>query len=406
MRILIIGGGPGGYTAALESAKNNADVTIISDELGGECLHRGCIPTKYFLENRIDAKNCESFLTQLHELIGSTENGIAYLLKKSNVNFICGRAVMNEDREILVDSNTVPYDFLILATGSQPIIQNLLQNDSYVIHDAMEIMKTPNTLPKEISILGAGSSGLELAVIMHNLGCRVYVQEAESEILSGADKEMASRLRRILTEAGISFHMNCKKPACRDVILCSGRKPVLPDGAEFLCNINGRIEINQLCQTKVSNIFAIGDCTGIGMEATTAKQQALKVINSLFDKKAFDFYPSAHCIFTKPNLAWVGLANPDDCAVRVSFDTLSSCRIADYSYGLLKMFFNSENGVISSIHILSNQASLLISTAQLICQTKMTVMQLKNVIFPHPTAAEIFQEAAVKAEKKYADIKK
>lgn len=392
MKIVILGGGPGGYTAALEAAKHGAEVLLISDELGGECLHRGCIPTKLFLQKKPRRKEVPQILSEFRTLENQTEAGIRYRLKKSGVLLRTGRAALSQNGEVILDNTVIPYDALILATGSVPKTPALPDSTNYRIWDALSFLESPETLPDEVCILGGGAVGIELAVILHHMGIAVSVAEQQSEILSGADPMLAGRLREQLQEQGIAFYLNQQTPVCPNVICCCGRKPVLPEGTESL--------LSRQNNKNHQRIFSIGDCSGKGKEATDAMQQAYHTIALLFGLPIPEEAPMAHSIYTSPGMAWVGIQHASDKTVTLSFSELPAAQITGDTTSLLKMAYAPDTMEITAFHILSEQAAQLICTAQMILRQHMTVSDLSYTLFPHPTVSEIFPEAARRAERK------
>lgn len=399
MKIVIAGGGPGGYTAALSAAAYGAETVLISDELGGTCLHRGCIPTKLFLQE----KPCRTHARQVGAAFSAMEQqtaaGMQYRLKKSSVTLKQGRASLTPSGELLLGTEHIPYDRLILATGSVPRQPVLPGDNRYRFLDPLAFLHDPASLPDHVCILGAGAVGVELAVILHQMGIHVAVAEQQGEILPGADPGLAARLRTLLEEQGIAFHLGCDTPVYRDVIPCCGRVPVLPDGAQALLCRDGALVLDEHYRTLRPHIFAIGDCTGRSHEAAEASQQAHAVTDFLFGKTT-PYRVTAHCIYTTPNLAWAGTARQGDRSVSVSFPELPAGQIAGESSSVLKLCYAPDTGEITAVHILSRQAALLIGTAQMLLQQHTTVRELSPMAFPHPTPLELFSEAAARAEKK------
>ena len=396
MEIAVIGCGPGGYAAAIEAALRGAEVTVISNELGGECLNRGCIPTKLILKKKANRATLEKIIEQFNDITEQTKQGMYYNLKKHKVKLINGIASIDGTGTVFVDEQRIFYDYLIIATGSKANVVDL--PPKYNVIDCFELLKTPDKLPPEVCILGAGAVGLEFAEILNNLGVKVTVSEQADEIIPSADVELARRLRITMQECGIGFSLHNTVPTCKNVICCCGRIPVLPFGAEFLYDNKKRLPLNENFKTIIPNIYAIGDCTGKSFEAAFAVNQAQRVVDDIFSIENNHSYEIAHCIYTSPNLAWVGTAGNSDLTVRYSLNEMLY-NFDEAESAMMKITYDPASRRITSVHILSKQADTLISTAQMILRQNMTVDEMRTVCFPRPTVSEAFREIAMRAVK-------
>ncbi|MFV1976593.1 MAG: NAD(P)/FAD-dependent oxidoreductase, partial [Candidatus Scalindua sp.] len=321
--LLIIGGGPGGYVAAIKGAQLGLNVGLIErDKVGGACLHKGCIPTKaliqsthvYELVNRskefgIATEGVSVDFSAFHKrkktIVKRLFGGVEHLLKKNKVDLLKGTGQITSPGKVLVkDGNKikeeVPAKNIIIATGSSPVVFKGLPHDKKSVLTSDDILELED-IPSSLLIIGGGSVGLEFAYIYNALGSEVTVIDVMDEILPTNDKDIGKTLRKNLSKKGIKFltqtelnHIQIKEGAVETtvkkndenteilqsekVLLAMGRKPETEDSGLETLNLefNGRfINVDENMQTSQSGIYAIGDVTGPPLLAHLASAQGL-----------------------------------------------------------------------------------------------------------------------------------
>ena len=293
---VIIGGGPGGYSLALELAKNKKNVLVVEkDNLGGVCTNQGCIPTKaliYASKNLYSLRNKNKWLENLEykfnfkkllqwkdRVVITVRKGIEFLFKKNGVNFIKGTAEIDENLKLKIDGDIFEYDNLIIATGSLPSTLPLDGFEKAYTPD--DFLKTNfNELPGKVCIIGAGVIGFEIGFMMKYLGSDVYIIEIlnERQILPNIDRDILDVLLNRAKKDGLKIYFDSKAKGykgnkiifdhkgeekcieCEIVIVAVGRKPNLQGIKIF--NKEEFLRINDRFETEIPKIYAIGDITG------------------------------------------------------------------------------------------------------------------------------------------------
>ncbi|MDE5555092.1 MAG: NAD(P)/FAD-dependent oxidoreductase, partial [Muribaculaceae bacterium] len=335
--IIIIGGGPGGYEVAAELAANGHKVILIErDRLGGTCLNRGCIPTKCLCASASAAMTVASAadfgvdvssfsvdygkaVERANGVINQLRDGIDAMLR--DVEVIKGEASLKPDKIVVVNGEEISAERIIIATGSRPAVLDIPGAKFAVTSDEFLSL---TEIPQRVAIIGGGVIGLEFASILAAFGREVTVIEFCKEVLPPFDTEIAKRLRTALTRRGIKFMTSTKVIAiekglriiyegkrgkdsleCDLAVMAVGRRPVLPDGikeAGIELTERGFIKVDELMETSVRGIYAVGDVNGLCMLAHAASAQARRAIGSDVN---LDVIPSA--VFTQPEAAMVGM---------------------------------------------------------------------------------------------------
>lgn len=449
--LLIIGAGPGGYVAAIFAAKNGLKVTLVEkDELGGTCLNVGCIPTKALVKSAEiyhDIKKSTSFgikidgeyQVDMNHIIRRKDkvrkklvSGIEFLMKKNQIQVLKGHAVFSSNDELTVkgeENYRISFKDLIIATGSRISKVEIPGVDLPFVLNSAEAL-TCTELPKKITIIGGGVIGMEFAFIYRNLGVEVHVVEFMDRLLSIVDKEVSREIKKIARRSGINVHTNARVTkiqraaddqavvSYRDkngeqliisdkVLLAIGREPNLEglniEKTDIKLNDNGRgIAVSKKMCTNVEHIYAIGDVTDILQLAHVASHQGITAVENILGKsKGVDYSAVPNVIFTIPEISTVGLSE-DDCkememdysVSRVSFRSNGKALTMEQPEGFIKLIKDNSTQRIVGGSIIGADASTLISTLTLGISAELTDAELREIIFAHPTTAEVIHEAA------------
>ena len=428
MRLLIIGGGPGGYETAVEAAKRGLEVTLISEgPLGGTCLNEGCIPTKTFchyaelIEQNLKAGlDCKPSFAAAAErkqaVVEQLRSGIDILLK--NVQVVQGRAEFKDSRTVLCNGQEYTADKIIIATGSVSASLPIPGAESCLT--SKEILGLKEA-PESLCVIGGGVIGLEFASIFRSFGTEVTVLEFCPNILPRFDVDLAKRLKQSLSKRGINIEVQAqvtridgntvtyiKKDKeftvlADKVLMAVGRRPNV-DGlnleAAGVDYTRKGITVNDRFETSVPGVYAIGDVTGgimLAHAATFQGQHALNCICGQQDGIRFDLIPAA--VFTMPEVATVGLTE-EQCKERnlevrclKSFYRANGKAVSmDEPDGYCKVIVDNDGKVLGA-HIMGAHSSDLIHEIATAMNMGATLDKLQSVIHAHPTLSEIIQSA-------------
>ena len=450
-KLVVLGGGPGGYPAAFYAADHGMDVTLINAEAnpGGVCLYRGCIPSKALLhiaklieESKEAAEwgvefkppkiNLKKLMGFKDKVIGNLTGGLGKLSRMRGVNYIEGYGRFTGPREIEVEKadggkETVAFDHCIVATGSHPTKIPVFDIGSPNVVDstgALEIDK----VPKRFMVLGGGYIGLEMGTVYAALGSEVTVVEMLPNILAGADKDLASqlakRLKTIFKEIrtktkvlkmeqrddGVHVTMEGKDGETTEVfdkvLVSIGRRPNSAgfglENTEVQVDDQGFIVTDDQRRTVDPGIFCIGDVAGEPMLAHKATAEGKVAVEAILGKKTV-FEPAAipAVVFTDPEVAWAGLTEAEakerGIPVKVAkFPWAASGRATtlDRSDGLTKLIIHPETEQVLGVGICGPGAGELIAEGTLAIEMGANVEDLSLTIHPHPTLSETVMEAA------------
>lgn len=428
MRLLIIGGGPGGYETAVEAAKRGLEVTLISEgPLGGTCLNEGCIPTKTFchyaelIEQNLKAGlDCKPSFAAAAErkqaVVEQLRSGIDMLLK--NVQVVQGRAEFKDSRTVLCNGQEYTADKIIIATGSVSASLPIPGAESCLT--SKEILDLKEA-PESLCVIGGGVIGLEFASIFRSFGTEVTVLEFCPNILPRFDVDLAKRLKQSLSKRGINIEVQAqvtridgntvtyiKKDKeftvlADKVLMAVGRRPNV-DGlnleAAGVDYTRKGITVNDRFETSVPGIYAIGDVTGgimLAHAATFQGQHALNCICGQQDGIRFDLIPAA--VFTMPEVATVGLTEEQCKEQNLEVRCLKSFYRAngkavsmDEPDGYCKVIVDNDGKVLGA-HIMGAHSSDLIHEIATAMNMGATLDKLQSVIHAHPTLSEVIQSA-------------
>lgn len=442
--MIIIGGGPAGYTAAEVAGKAGLSVLLIEkNNLGGVCLNEGCIPTKtllYSAKTYDSARHASKYAVNVAEasfdlpkiiarkskVVRKLVLGVKAKLTSSNVTMLTGEAMIVDKNTVRCGEEIYEGENLLLCTGSEtfiPPIPGVEAVDYWTHREALDNKE----LPASLAIIGGGVIGMEFASFFNSLGVQVTVIEMLDEILGGMDKELSALLRAEYAKRGIKFLLNTKvvalSPASEGVeisfengegngsvtagklLMSVGRRPVTKGfGLENLGlekTERGSIRVNEQMQTSLPNVYACGDLTGFSLLAHTAVREAEVAVHTVLgksDEMSYRAIPGV--VYTNPEIAGVG--ETEESAQRKGL----SCRVVKlpmaYSgrfvaenegvNGVCKVLLDDEERVIGA-HVLGNPASEIITLAGMAIEWKLKAEEWKKIVFPHPTVSEIFREA-------------
>lgn len=451
--VVIIGGGTGGYVAAIRAAQLGLTTAIVEKRLlGGTCLHSGCIPSKALLRSAevyANSKNAQAFgviipeveldfsLVQQRKQDITTRlyKGIQYLMEKNKIDVYEGKGKILESRDILIEKNNGEKEsylrsrHIILATGSRPrTLPNIVIDGQYIMtsDEALQMEK----LPKSIIIVGGGVIGMEWASMLVDFGVDVTVVEYADQILPAEDKEVVREVQRLMKKKGVKFVLGAKllssavtnevgvtisvlqkeqeKTFSAEKLLVSvGRVPNIEGiGLEnTLIQVNnGAIETNEFGQTEELNIYAIGDVIGGLQLAHVASHEGMIAVEHLagLNPKPLDVNLVPKCVYSNPEVASIGLteeaATSKGYHVKTGkflFRAIGKALVFGKSDGFVKLVVDIETDKLLGVHMIGPHVTDMITEAGLAKVLEATSMDLAHTIHPHPTLAEAIGEAAL-----------
>lgn len=445
--VAIIGGGPGGYVAAERAGAAGLSVVLFEKrELGGVCLNEGCIPTKtllysakvynYALHGEQYGVSVENpvfdygkIVDRKDKVVKKLVGGVKAAMKAYKVKVVPALATIEgrsaEGISLSANGETYLAKNLLICSGSEAFVPPIpgLQEAGDVIVTNREILAMREQ-PKELVVIGGGVIGMEFASFFNNLGTKVTVIEMLPEILGGLDGEISAMLRAMYAKKGIAFNLRCK------VVGIEGNTVVYEDpegktqrvsGDKILVSVGRRanikglglenigveaergIKVDDHMRTNVPNVYAAGDVTGFSLLAHTASREGEVAINNILgknDRMRYDAIPGV--VYTNPEVAGVGLTEEQAKAKNIDFTVLklpmaySGRFVAENEggEGICKIIVGKKYHEVLGVHMLGNPCSEIIQSACIAIEQEMTVEQLKEVVFPHPTVGEIIKETA------------
>ncbi len=461
--LVVIGSGPGGYTAAFRAADLGLDVTLIEkyDALGGVCLNVGCIPSKALLHSaavisearemekhgitfgkpKIDINKLRGFK---ESVIGKLTGGLASMAKARKVRVINGYAKFTSANTLAIEkdgqTSTLSFDKAIIAAGSRVTILPMFESDDPRVIDSTGALELKE-IPKSMLIVGGGIIGLEMATVYSELGTDVTIVEFMPQIIPGADKDlvaplqkrMKSLLKEIMTntkvesiepqDKGIKVHFGASgkgsapKPQVFDyVLVATGRRPngdlIDADKAGVRVDDRGFIATDSQMRTNVDHIHAIGDIVGQPMLAHKATHEA-KVAAEVCagEKSGFEASVIPSVAYTDPEIAWVGLTETEAKAQKITYETgvfpwAASGRAIgnDRTEGKTKLIFDPKTHRVLGGGIVGPSAGDLISEVALAIEMGADASDIGLTIHPHPTLSETVAMAAEVYEGTITDL--
>lgn len=443
-QVIIVGGGPAGYTAAETAGAAGLSVLLIEkNNIGGVCLNEGCIPTKtllYSAKIHDNAKHASKYaisvgnvafdlpkiIARKNKVVRKLVLGIKAKLTTCNVEVIHGEAMIVNAQTICVGDNLYECDNLILCTGSEtfiPPIPGIDKVDYWTHRNALDVKE----LPASLTIVGGGVIGMEFASYFNSLGTEVTIIEMLDDILQGMDKELAALLRADYAKRGIKFMLKTKVTSIAQtderitvnydqaegngtitserLLMSVGRRAVTSGfGLENLkleTNERNHVVVNDKMQTSIPKVYVCGDLTGFSLLAHTAVREAEVAVHHILgkeDKMSYRAIPGV--VYTNPEFAGVGMTEEvlqrSDTTYRViNIPMAYSGRFVAENEGIngyCKLFISHDDRILGA-HVLGNPASEIISLAGMAIELQLTTSAFKRMIIPHPTVSEIFREA-------------
>ena len=458
--VVVLGSGPGGYTAAFRAADLGKKVILIEEHtsLGGVCLNVGCIPSKALLhaakvieESKEMGEFGVSFgkpkidLDKLRDwkdgVIGKLTKGLTGLAKQRNVKVLVGRGQFTGTNMIEVQSadgaQKVSFDAAIISAGSKVTKIPGIPYDDPRVMDSTDAL-TLQSIPKSMLVIGGGIIGLEMATVYHSLGTKITVVELADSLIPGADKDIVRPLQKRLKKQYEGIHLKTKvvalsaeknglkaefdgdsKPKSsiyEKVLVAVGRTPngkiIGAESAGINVDSSGFIAVNKQMQTNVPNIYAIGDITGNPMLAHKATHEGKLAAEIIAGKKAsFDARTIPSVAYTDPELAWMGVTETQAKSEGIEYEKATFPWAASgrslamgRDEGITKLLFSKENKRLIGAAIVGSNAGELIGETVLALEMGADAEDIGLTIHPHPTLSESIFFAAEIAEGSITDL--
>ena len=453
--LVVVGGGPGGYVAAIRAAQLGMRVACVESRgsLGGTCLNVGCIPSKALLQSSelyaearhgleahgIKAKSVDLDLDAMMDrkdgVVEDLTKGIEYLLRKNKVDYVAGRGRIGAADAVVVALNeggerTLKTQRIIVATGSEPTTLPGIEIDEKRIVSSTGALDL-NAVPSKLVVIGGGYIGLELGSVWSRLGAEVTVVEFLDRLVPGMDAEIAKHLQRVLKKQGMGFKLNSKVTAAKtkksgveltieparggkatkfvaDAVLVSiGRRPYT-DGlglAEVGLQIDnqGRIPVNQRFETEVAGIHAIGDVIAGPMLAHKAEEDGIACVETMAGQMGHvDYGKVPGVVYTSPEVAAVGRTEEELKEAGVAykagkfpFSANARGRVNAATDGFVKILADEKTDAILGVHIIGPDAGTMIAEAVLAMEFGGSAEDVARTCHAHPTLSEAVKEAAL-----------
>lgn len=442
--VIIIGGGPAGYTAAEAAGKAGLNVALFEKQnLGGVCLNEGCIPTKTLLYSakvydyaRHASKyavtvpevsfDLPKIIARKSKVVRKLVLGVKSKLTSNNVIIIAGQANIINKNTVQCSGENYECDKLIICTGSETFVPPIPGVDqiSYWTHrDALD----NKDLPSSLVVIGGGVIGMEFASFFNSFGVEVTVIEMLDEILGGMDKELSALLRTDYAKKGIKFLLSTKVTAFENaeqgtvisfensegsgtlvaekLLMSVGRRPVTEGfGLENLSLERTErrcIKVDEHMQSSLEGVYVCGDLTGFSLLAHTAVREAEVAVYHILGKEDCMSYKAIPgVVYTNPEIAGVGQTEESLLSEGVAYKTIklpmafSGRFVAENEgvNGLCKMLVGEDDSILG-VHVYGNPASEIITIAVMAVELRLKTWEWKRIVFPHPTVGEIFREA-------------
>ena len=451
-KVLVVGGGPGGYVAAVRTGQLGLDTVLVeADRLGGTCLIRGCIPSKAIIHRAGQfeamrhattskavpgitlasppALDMAGLVEWKNGVVGKLNAGVAGLLKRAKVRVVEGWAVFSDAKTCAVETPdgpvTVTAEHVILATGSTPVELPFLPFGGKVISstEALDLEE----LPKRLTVVGAGYIGLELGIALRKLGAEVTIVEAQDRILPLYDAELVAPVAKWLKQNGVTLHLSAKAKGLENgallvetfdgksqllpadkILVTVGRKPNTQGwGLENMAvDMNGRfVKVDDQCRTAMKNVWAVGDLVGEPMlehKATTQGEMVAEIIAG--HERRFDPASIPAVCFTEPEIVSAGLLPGDPAAqgnhvITATFPFSANGRALsmDAGAGFVRVLARRDDHRILGIQAVGAHVSELSGEFSHALEMGAVLEDIAGTIHVHPTLSEAFREAALRA---------
>jgi dihydrolipoamide dehydrogenase len=442
--VVILGGGMGGYPAAIRASQLGMKVALIEEaKLGGTCLHVGCIPTKALLESSelyhrvsargaefgVDADNVrydyERIATRRDGVVNQLFKGVQFLMKKNKIDVVAGRGKLRDRGTIDVDGQQLKAKNLIIATGSGvKSLPGIDIDGRYII--TSDNATLTDTVPESICIIGAGAVGVEFATLYNQLGVKVTLLEGLDRLVPLEDEDISKEMLGAFKKAGIDVRVGVKVKSAKkardgvsieteegevwahQLLVAVGRSPrskeVGLEQAGVQLHPNGFIKVDEWMRTSVEGIHAIGDVVGGFLLAHAAAHEGVVAAEDIAGQRLAPMEQElvTRCTYSHPQIASVGLtekqAREKGHEVKVGkfpFSALGRAIIHGETAGFVKMVADAKTGRLLGAHVVGKDATELIAEPALTQLFQGDAWELGRNIHPHPTLSEAVMEAAM-----------
>ncbi|MBN2050200.1 MAG: dihydrolipoyl dehydrogenase [Spirochaetales bacterium] len=445
--LIVIGSGPGGYRAAEQASLTGLSVLLVEREgLGGVCLNRGCIPTKCLLnasKHFSHGKKAGAFgvhfdnprfvlseaMAWKDRTVKTLSRGVESIMKRTGVTVLKGEAVVPERGFVVVEGREYRANTIILAGGSAPWIPPIPGAEAPMVKTSREILSL-RSLPEEMVIIGGGVIGIEFASFFSAVGTRVHVVEMADEICPMMDREIARTLRSSMEE--VTFHLSSKvtniekgrvvyvsdgkeSAVSADLVLMSvGRKPNIAGIDIPGLDIGSEgIRVNNRMATNLPGVYAIGDITGRSLLAHSAYRMAEVAVSSITGGKSIMRYGAVPwAVYTDPEAAGCGMTVEEalrqgrkarTAKVRMAVNGRFLAENTPESPGVCIIVSDEATGVLLGVHMLGPYSSEIIHSASVMIEAELTLKEIGEIIFPHPTVSEVLRDAVLEATHSYKE---
>ncbi|MCB1027017.1 MAG: dihydrolipoyl dehydrogenase [Microthrixaceae bacterium] len=452
--VVIVGGGPGGYGAALYGASAGLSIAMVEkDKVGGTCLHRGCIPAKELLETAhvrqtvlgadrfgitIDEPKVDWSVTQTRKqkVIDQLHKGLSGLIKQRKIETVAGFGTLNADRTVTVEltdggTRTLRGDTVILATGSVPRTIPGFEPDGTTVCTSDEFLELAD-LPRRAVVIGGGAIGCEFASTLSDMGAEVTILEALPKILPGLDADVTKAVLRSFKKKKIDVRAGVKVTGhtpdgsggttvnfgdgesieCDMVVVSVGRRPltdsVLADGTGVELDDRGFLVVDETCRTTVEGVWAIGDCIATPQLAHVGFAEGICAIGDILGEHPVpvDYANVPWAIYCQPEVAFAGLS--EEAAKEAGFDVVvsnhrfignSRAQIIGDTEGLVKIIAEDQGdgtgGRVLGVHMVGPWVTEQLGQGYLAVNWEATVDEIAHYIQPHPSLSELFGESVL-----------
>lgn len=440
--IVVIGGGPAGYVAAIKAAQLGAKVAIVEkDEYGGTCLNRGCIPTKTYVKNaelihglkELKSRgiklgddsfeiNMKKIVSYKNRVVRKLTGGVGFLLDSHNIEKYKGTGTITSDKKVKLDTGEIiEAKKIILAGGSKVATIPIKGADNPKVLTSDEMLDLEE-IPKRLAIVGGGVIGTEMATIFNSYGTEVTIVHSQDKLINMVDEELSDELTKAFKKSGIkvltsamlveieetgdslSLHIEGKGSIEADLVLMAvGRSPVLEGIGEIeLETYHGAVIVNDKMETSVEGIYAPGDINAKWMLAHAASKMAeVAVINALGGNEVFDGDTIPSCIYTIPEVSTIGLTEKQ---AKLTYSNVSVGKFpfgnngralaSGEREGFVKVITNRDDNKILGVHIVGVNAAEMINEAASLRTAGVSAKELSEIMHAHPTYSESLMEAA------------
>lgn len=438
--VAIIGGGPGGYVAAIRAAQKGLRTLLFEKEkLGGVCLNKGCIPTKALLKSAAiysSAKNskkygilCENIsfdwsevMNHKNGIVDTLVGGVDLLVKANMIELIHGEATFVDSKTISANGTVYRAKNVIIATGSEPILPPIEGIDNKIVITSDQLLALP-ALPQKLVIVGGGVIGIEFAYLLRTFGVQVTIIEMLDSILFNADADVIKAVTKDLKKIGMTIMESAKVKKIQDasviyekggktfeveadrVLISTGRKSSIDVSVLERLGVKhnrGMIQTNEKLETNLPGVYAIGDVNGKSMLAHTASEEGITAVENICgEERKMDYKWIPQCIYMDTEIAWVGLteqeARKEQVELQIGIFPMAAngkSLIEGKTTGLIKIIADKKYGQVLGAHLYCAHATDMIGEVVLAMKAECCIEDIAGCIHAHPTVSEGIMEAA------------